>query len=73
MRKLLFLLFTLITWYLMKDNHKCKWEHCPYQNVAPIDWNQLLDQSDSRQLDSIHLMNPEMEYDQLDSTLNTIK
>ena len=73
MRKLIFLAFSGITWFLMKDNHKCDREHCPYKDVPPIDWTTFLEQSNTRQSDSIHLLNPEMDYRQVDSTLKTLK
>ncbi len=59
--------------------HECKWVHCPYKQVLPANYSAAILQyigedsegSDSYYIDPLHLENPTLEYDDLETLLFT--
>ncbi len=49
--------------------HSCRWKLCPYKGMTEYKHEHADCTNDCIKLDSLHLINPSYEYDQLDSLL----
>lgn len=61
---------------IKEPGHTCRWDKCPYKGVAAsnskdaIMWyTNAASGSDAFKVDSLHMVNPSLDYDQIDSTL----
>lgn len=61
------------------NGHECKWKLCPYKGIKEVDHKAAVlsyvgndsEGTDGYCIDMLHLDNPTLEYDQLDSLLFT--
>lgn len=58
--------------------HACKWPQCPYHGIRPCDYRKIVEYvgsegTDAYYIDSLHLVYPTYEYEQLDSMLFAIQ
>lgn len=76
--------FTVVGFHLLLANslqikqpgHTCRWDKCPYKGVNQADFKDAImwytnaaPGSDAFAADSLHFVNPSLDYDQIDSTL----